>query len=208
MKVSYIAGALALATVSAPGVASAQHEDRQFDGPYVGLEVSLENVVGGALVGGVDVLAQSSRPAVTLVAGYRRQFSNGLVLGAEAGIAWEDGDLALSNSRGRIDYTNSSHWRAGGIVGVAVGDERDTLLFAYVNETKRDFDIVATDGTAVSRQTDEQGLLRFGIGVERAYEDWALRFSAGTSHADFGDRPTNIEPDRPIDLALGVTRQF
>lgn len=99
------------------------------------------------------------------------------------------------------------HWRYGLTLGVATGDNRDTLVYAYLSETKRDFDVSIRYGDQQFGQHDGQGLLRFGIGVEHAFDDGgALRASLGSSRAIFGG-PTNITPQRPLDVALGFIAQ-
>jgi hypothetical protein len=51
-------------------------------------------------------------------------------------------------------------------------------------------------------------LLRYGLGVEHAFDRWSLRATIGSSRGDFGDQATNIEPDRPLDFSLAVIPRF
>lgn len=180
-----------------------------FDGFYVGVSIGLTNVIGGALVNGVDVLAQASRPAVTIFGGYRREFDSGLVLGLEGGVGFEDGDLSLTDpSRSlAIDYRNALNWRYGGLVGWRTSDR--SMVFGYVSELKREFDVEGRDAMGAFGQKDEQGLLRYGVGAEfNLGGPFDLRASIGSSRADFGDRPLNRTPDKPIDFEVAAVSAF
>lgn len=193
------------------GVASAQPAEKSFSGVYAGAEAGVLNVIGGSLVNGVDTLAQETRGAMTIVVGGRYQFANRLVLGVEFGAGWEDGDLSLDDSASgaRVEYANDTHTRIGGTVGVVLGARRRTLVFGYLNELSRSFDVTITQATGITTQQDEQGLLRYGGGVEqRIAPRLTLRATVGSSRADFGGRPTNITPDKPLEAAVGVLFRF
>ena len=83
------------------------------------------------------------------------------------------------------------------------------LLLLYGSEVTRHFDVLVTQGDVTFTQEDEQGMLRYGVGVEvSAWKPLHVRLKAGSGRADFGDARTNVEPDRPIQLALGVSFQF
>ena len=194
-----------------PVAARAQSGPSTFTGLYVGVEVGRLNVIGGALVVGQDTLAQDTRAAVDLIVGGRYAFANRVVLGLEWAAGVEDGDLVLDDpSSGlRVDYRNGSHWRLGGTAGVVLGAARATHVFGYVNELSRDFDVTITQGAEVTTQRDEQGLLRYGGGVEqRLAPRLTLRGTLGSSRADFGGRPTNITPTRPLEAAIGLLFRF
>lgn len=196
-------GALALAPAAAA-------EGSPFGGAYAGAEAGVQNVIAGANVGGTDALAQESKAVVSLVGGYRLNWKNGVVLGAEASLG--TGDLSLDQQFGGFDltYDSNTQWSFGGIAGwVPGGGEGNTLIFAYVSETKREFDVNGSQPGFSFQQRDEQGLLRYGIGVERAFgKGWSVRGTLGTSRAEFGDRPRNIDPDNPVDVSLGLIRRL
>lgn len=179
-----------------------------FDGPYIGISIGLHNVIGGSLVGGVDYLAQDTRPAIMFFGGWRKEFDNGFVLGLEGGFGFEDGDLHLDDPSGlAIDYSNNFQFRYGGQIGWRLND--DSLVFAYLSETKRDFDVAGTGPGGAFTQTDKQGLLRYGLGVDVDLGGpFLLRGTVGSSRADFGDRPLNRKPDNPIDVELSALSQF
>ncbi len=206
MKQCFWAGA---AMLGLAGTAHAQEgpRDDAFDGVYVGISISLQNVIAGALVNGVDVLAQDARPAVDFFVGWRKTFDNGFVLGLETGVGFEDGNMSLSDATGRIDWSNNVHWRYGGMAGYRFED--GPLVFAYLNETKRDFDVRLQNASGVGSQKDGQGLLRFGLGAEMAVADGVnLRAMIGSSRADFGDLPLSREPGYPIEVEAGALYQF
>ena len=191
--------------------AAAQESPTSFSGPYLGLELAQQNMIAGALVGGVDMLAQSSRTVTLLNGGYRYQFSSGLVLGAEGGIGRTAGDLRLEDAANglAIDYDNDTQVAYGGMAGFEFGATREALIYIYVSETERDFDVTITGPLGIGHQSDEQGLLRYGLGLERRLTGSInLRASLGSSRADIDGRPTNIDPETKYDIALGLTWQF
>ena len=90
----------------------------------------------------------------------------------------------------------------GAHVGRVVGG--DWRVYGYLSETSRDFDVRLTDGGGSFNQADEQGILRFGVGLERPVNGWlSWRATLGSARAKF-DGPTNMDPDREIEFALGV----
>lgn len=189
----------------------AQATEKAFTGIYAGAEAGALNVIGGALVDGVDTLAQDTRAALTAVIGGRYQFANRLVLGVEFGAGWEDGDLAtdVPATGASVTYTNSMHTRIGGTAGVVLGRSRRTHVFAYVSELSRGFDVIIDQGGTQTSQQDDQGLLRYGGGLEqRIAPRLTLRGTLGSSRADFGDRTTNITPTRPLEAAVGLLFRF
>jgi opacity protein-like surface antigen len=207
---------LAALALAATGTAAAQPTAPEnstnglsFDGPYIGISIGLHNVIGGSLVNGIDYLAQDSRPAVVLFGGWRTEFDNGLVLGLEGGFGFENGDLRLDDTASglAIDYSNNFQFRYGGQIGWRLND--DSLVFAYVSETKRDFDVSGSGPGGSFTQSDEQGLLRYGLGLDVDLGGpFLLRGTIGSSRADFGDRQLNRQPDHPIDVELSALSQF
>jgi hypothetical protein len=206
--------ATSLAIASAFGVADAvaqPRDEKAFTGVYAGVEAGTVNVIAGALVDGVDTLAQDTRGAVSFVIGGRYQFANRLVLGVEFGAARESADLALDDplSGAQVEYRNGSHTRIGGTAGVVLGSRRFTHVFAYLSELSRSFDVTVTRAGASVAQRDEQGLLRLGGGVEqRIAPRFSVRGTLGSSRADFAGRPTNITPTRPLEAAVGLMFRF
>jgi len=190
------------------GSASAQSGRGSFSGLYVGAEIGKQHVIGGSLVDNVDTLQEDSRVVAAVFGGLRGQFQ-GFVLGAELGFGRTDGDLILSDPARllTIDYKNDSQWHWTLNAGHTVGPR--TLLFGYVSEVTRDFDVTILRAGLTSEQQDEQGLLRFGGGIEqRITGPLRLRATIGTSRADFGDRQTNIEIGKRVDASIGFVIQF
>lgn len=185
-----------------------QAHAQTFSGPYVGAELGRQHIIGGALVDGVDTLQQESRLVVSGFGGMRVQI-RGFVLGGELGIGRSDGDLQLFDSLRSlvIDYQNSSQWHWSIMGGKTLGER--TLLFAYLSEVSRDFDVSITRFARLTEQLDEQGTLRFGGGLEQQLiGPLHVRGTLGTSRADFGNRSTNIEPERRVEASFGVVFQF
>lgn len=187
--------------------ASAAHA-QTFSGPYAGLEFGRQHVIGGSLVDGVDTLQEDSRLVSSGFAGLRVQAAR-FVVGGELGVGRMDGDLRLTDPARAlaVDYLNDGQWHWGLQAGYAVRDH--TLLFAYLSEVTRTFDVTITRSGLTTPQQDEQGLLRFGAGLEqRVAGPLHLRVTAGTSRADFGGRPTNLTIGRRLEAAGGLVVQF
>lgn len=179
---------------------------QEFSGPYVGVEAGMQHYIGGSLVNGVDTLQQDSRLVMSLVGGFRIQ-ARGFVVGGELGRGWADGDLHLDAAPLTIDYANGSqgHWQLH--AGHTLGER--TLLFGYVSEVTRHFEVSITQAGQSTAQEDEQGMLRFGAGLEqRLTRLLRLRITMGTSRADFGGRQTSITPGRQLEAGGGLVVQF
>jgi len=205
-----VASLVATVGVLAASPVAAQPVQRSFTGLYFGVEAGVLNVIGGAQVSGLDVLAQDTRGAVTFLVGGRYEFGR-LVAGVEFGAGWEDGDLTHDDPGAalHVDYRNQGHTRIGGTLGVTLGAQRRTQVFGYVAELSRSFDVTVTQAGVISEQRDEQGLLRYGAGVEQVLgHRLAVRGTVGSSRADFGGRPTNLTPNRPLEAAVGVVFRF
>jgi hypothetical protein len=187
---------------------SALAQARAFSGPYVGAEAGAQQVIGGSLVNGVDTLQEDSRLVMSAFGGLRGQFG-GFVVGGELGIGRTDGDLRLDEPANllTIDYQNKAQWHWLLSAGHTIGQR--TLVFAYLSEVSRSFDVTILQGANRIEQQDEQGLLRFGVGIEqRLPGPFRLRATVGTSRADFGDRQTNIQVGKQIEAAIGMVVQF
>ena len=191
--------------------ATAAAQERHFLGPYVGAELGRQNIIAGSLVDGVDVLQQENRTVFTAFGGYRYQLGFGLVLGAELGLGWFDGSLSFDDDASdlRVLYEGGSQWTLGGNVGYAFGPDQSWLVYGYVSEATRDFDVLVEQGGGSFEQSDEQGMLRYGVGVEKALTELLhVRGSLGSGRADFGEVVTNIDPERQLELSFGVVLQF
>jgi hypothetical protein len=183
-------------------------EAQTFNGPLLGVEAGRQHIIGGSLVDEIDTLQEDTRTVVSVSGGYRFE-ARRFVFGGELGLGWTDGDLALADpSRSlAVTYQNhmQRHWQLHG--GYAIG--AGTLLFGYVSEITRNFDVTVDSRGQTFTQEDEQGILRFGGGVEqRLRGPFHLRLTAGSARADFGDRRTNIDVNRRFEIAAGLVVQF
>lgn len=99
-----------------------------------------------------------------------------------------------------------SQWHWGLHAGLVAG--ASTLMFGYLSEVTRRFDVSVTQAGIPTFQEDEQGMLRFGAGIEqRLVGALHLRVTAGSSRADFGG-PTNITIGRRFEAAAAAVIQF
>ena len=206
-----LSGFLIFEPAMAQDEATDEHAPKIFDGFYAGVDIGRQNVIGGSLVNGIDVLAQDSRTVVSFFGGFRKQFAGGFVLGAEGGYGVMDGDLALADPANQlfVAYDNNSQFHYGLILGHTLGSKKDMLLFGYVSEVSRSFDVAISSAGSAFTQTDEQGLLRFGAGIEKHVAGpFLVRATAGTSRADFGGAVTNIDPATKFDASAALIVQF
>lgn len=187
-----------------PSMAAAQAVN--VTGPYLAVDVGQQHVIGGSLVDGVDTLQDDVRAVTSLSAGLRGRLGR-LMFGGELGRGWLDGRLERRDPGTTVQYDTSSQWHWALTAGAAVSDS--TLIYVYVSEVTRAFDVTITRSGGAAEQDDEQGLLRVGVSAERRLRGpLRARVAAGTSRADFGGRQTNIEPRRRMEVSLGLVWQF
>lgn len=185
---------------------SSKPQNRVFGGLYGGVGFSSQNVVGGSLLGGRDVLSRANREVADLFLGWRKQFGNGLVIGVEAQVGIVDGDLTQTDSATgyEVEYRNDSQKAFGMTLGWVVGSQQRWLLYAYATETEREFDVTISTGVSSFTQNDKQGMLRLGLGTEVSWGGpFRLRLSAGTTRSDFGGAITNIDADGKFEVGTG-----
>lgn len=184
---------------------------RHFNGFYTGVEVGQQNIFGGAFIAGNDILSESTRFTASGLLGWRRQLKNGLVFGLEGQLGITDGDLAFNDSTLglSIAYENNSQAAYGVTMGYAFGTRKNWHAFLYGYGVSRNFDIKISGPLGSGTQRDNQGFIRYGIGLEKALSRRVhIRGSAGTLTVDFGDLPTNIDVEGKIDATLSLLIQF
>jgi len=191
--------------------AFAQDADRYFSGPYIGAEAGLQQIIAGSSVNGVDILAEDRRFVADLFGGFRHQFPFGLILGAEGAYGLFDGNLQQFYPVGPtgVSYDGGDQFSYGGTLGWVVGPERTLMLYGYLKETKRTFDIVGVTAGTPFFQQDKQGMLRYGGGAElRVAGRLHVRAAIGAGRADFGGRITNFDPKSKVEASIGLLAQF
>ena len=202
----------AFAMLGSSNSATAQETDsRHFHGPYIAAEVGSQNIFGGALVGGNDILTEDSRFVASGAIGWRYQFKKGIVFGIEGQLGTTDGDLTFNDPASglTIDYESSNQSAYGLTLGYAFGARKDWLVYAYGFETSRNFDVTITGPLGTGTQNENQGMVRYGLGLEKVLASgWHLRASVGSLAADFGDANTNIDVEGKLDATLGLMFQF
>lgn len=186
--------------------------EKFFDGLYLGAAAGSQNVFGGSFVGGIDVLAQESRFVAELSAGFRKQLFKGrFLIGAEFQLGFTDGNLKHADPEKQllITYKNNTQSGVGLTIGAVAGKRRKLLLYGYVNETTRKFDVDILEQNKAYHQKDEQGMLKYGMGIEAPlYKRFHVRFAMGGLRVDFGDLEANINVEDKLDVMAGFVYQF
>jgi len=183
-----------------------------FHGVYIGLNAGVQNVFGGSFVNDMDILAQDTRFVSEIAIGYRTPLlKNKLVLGLEFSLGFLDADLEHVDSTEplRIQYENSAQNSLGLTAGFLLGRKKRSLLFLYANETKRKFEVAIDQPPYNFNQTDKQGMLKYGIGLEyKLFPRLGIRSTYGGLHVDFGELETNIDVEDKQDFTFGLSFQF
>jgi hypothetical protein len=208
LVVGLISVSAAIVAATAGPAAAQSVTNRAYTGPYAGIEVGRQHVIAGSLVDEVDTVQDGSRAVATVFGGLRGQVGR-VVVGGELGLGRMDGNLRLDDpSRDLVvNYAGDSQWHWGLHAGYVV--RPGSLLFGYLSEVTREFDVTVERSGSMVRQQDEPGLLRFGAGVEQQVSGpFRLRATLGTARADFGGRETNVDIGRRLDLSLGLVVQF
>jgi len=189
---------------------STSDPDLKFDGFYIGANIGIQNVFGGSFVNEMDILAQEHRLVLELQTGYRKQFlSERFVLGLEFQLGFLNADLMHMEQDLKIFYDSNIQSGIGLTAGYAFGRKRSLLVFLYANETKRKFDVNIENQNFEFTQTDKQGMLKYGFGIEYSLgEKVNLRATAGKLNVDFGSLVTNIDVEDKMDFTLGAVFNF
>ena len=83
------------------------------------------------------------------------------------------------------------------------------MLLGYTYVTTRMFDLTIKDDSGSYTQTDKNGFIRYGFGVEILLTRvWHLRTTIGALSIDFGDAETNIDVENKIDVSIGIVFQL
>jgi hypothetical protein len=210
---STLGGAVMCGLFALSAVAHTQERQPTFSGLLLAVDGARQSVIAGALHAGVDVLHQQTKFAALGSIGVRGQLPIGTVIGIELGAGPLHSRFVQSEPAMdiRVRYLGSRQRSIGAQLGQVVGARRRSLIYAYAYEMTRTFDVTiegpfgGSSTFPVTGQRDEQGILRFGLGVERMANDWlSVRVNAGTARADFGNRPTNIDVSRPFEFGVGL----
>jgi outer membrane autotransporter protein len=183
-----------------------------YDGIYLGATVGYQNVFGEADIEGLDLIVQKSALVLEFSTGYRRQFVQRLVVGAEVQIGYVDGDMEEFDERFQMDvhYQNSIQTGYGLTAGLVIGGGKNFLTYGYGNVTNRNFEIEYTDvnGT-VHNQEDDQRFLQYGVGADVHVEErFNVRASVGKVNVDFEDVVASQDVEDEFDFRLGLVYQF
>jgi hypothetical protein len=207
-------GALLIATTICPlySVEASDADEYAFDGFYVGAAVSSQNVWGGSMIAGIDVLTEDRRTVAEASLGWRHRVFEHWVIGVELQAGLLDGDLRREAGAGgfSVDYSNNAQFGFGVNAGRILGSGRRNLLYAYAYETERNFDVtVSHPSFGTFTQSDEQGFLRYGLALETAWSGrLRTKLAVGTYRVDFGNARTNIDIGSDIDISFGLVYQL
>ena len=134
-----------------------------------------------------------------------------MVTGLEYSVGFLNGNLEHNSPSESlfIKYENSFQSSIGINIGVALGEQRRYMLFGYLNETKRKFDVDINQYHYHYTQRDKQGMLKYGIGLELSViKRINLKVTFGGLRVDFGELETNIDVDDKYDFTFGINYQF
>ena len=203
---SFAPYSIALLTLCAiPDLGVAQ--EKMFNGVYGGVELGRQKIIGGSFVDGIDFLSVANRAVLSFQAGVRYQFGFGLVVGVEGSAGVLDGNLSLDDPPRslNISYENSGQSTLGAVIGFTPGSVKTLLVFTYVSEATRKFDVTIQQAGMAFPQRDEQGMLRYGGGVEGHLSGHLhFRVTVGSGRADFGSLRTNINVSRGVEFAASM----
>ena len=205
---------LLIVTIICPlySVEASDAEKYAFDGFYLGAAVSSQNVWGGSLIAGIDVLTEDRRAVAEASLGWRHSVFEHWVVGVEVQAGLLDGDLHREADAGgfSVDYSNNSQFGFGVNSGRILGSGRRHLLYLYAYETERNFDVkISHPSFCTCIQSDEQGFLRYGLALETAWSGrLRTKMAVGTYRVDFGDARTNINIGSDIEMSIGFVYQL
>ena len=192
-------------------LADDHNSTKHFDGLYSGVELGLQNIYGGAFIDNLDILQRETKFIGSILLGWRHQLDSSLVFGLEGQLGLTDGDLTRNerNKSLNITYQNSSQLAAGLTIGYALGTKKDWLLYSYVFATRRDFDLSINIGNSHFTQEDRMGILRYGLGIEKQWQNgFGIKLTAGSNYTSFGDLTTNMDVNGKLEAAAGIVYQF
>ncbi len=180
---------------------------RKFEGLYIGINTGVQSVFSEALIDEQRVPEQDSRWTAEFLIAHRWQFLNDrIVFGLEVQLGLTDGDLDRSFTGFRqldINFTNNSQASLGYSMGYVSGKKKNILLYTYLHQIRRSFDISLTeDGSIIAWQRDSQTALRYGLGLEY---NLGRQFSTRLS---LGSQNLKINVDEATEFTLGVIYQF
>ncbi len=180
---------------------------RKFEGLYIGINTGVQSVFSEALIDEQRVPEQDSRWTAEFLIAHRWQFLNDrIVFGLEVQLGLTDGDLDRSFTGLRqldINFTNNSQASLGYSMGYVSGKKKNILLYTYLHQIRRSFDISLTeDGSIIAWQRDSQTALRYGLGLEY---NLGRQFSTRLS---LGSQNLKINVDEATEFTLGVIYQF
>lgn len=180
---------------------------RNFEGLYIGVNTGMQSVFSEALINEQSVPQQDSRWTAEVLIAHRWQFLNDrIVFGLEVQVGLTDGDLARSFTGLRqldISFTNNSQASLGYTMGYVSGVERKLLLYTYLYQIRRSFDVTLTeDGNVIEWQRDSQTAVRYGLGLEY---NLGGQFS---TRLGVGSQSLKINVEEATELTVGVTYQF
>ena len=214
LSIKRLIGTLLLASAIGPVHSEAANDADQdsFDGFYLGVSLASQNVWGGSMIGGIDVLTEDRRVIAEASLGWRHRISENWVAGVEVQAGLLDGDLRRERYSGgvSIEYANNSQLGYGVNLGRTLGSDRRHLLYAYAYETRRDFDVtIHHPSHGIFNQSDEQGFLRYGFALETIWSQrLRTKLALGTYRVDFVDTRTNIDIGTDLDISIGLVYQL
>lgn len=188
-------------------ISSGAINPRKFEGLYIGMNTGVQSIFSEAIINESSVPQQASRWTADFLIAHRWQFLNDrIVFGLEVQVGMADGNLERTygtNPRLAINFTNNTQVGVGYTTGYVVGKQKKLLLYSYLYQVRRSFNITLRDDTRILRwQQDSQTLLRYGLGLEyNLSKHFSTRLALGSQR---GKRTL----DDTAEVTIGVNYQF
>ncbi|MCE7996229.1 MAG: hypothetical protein HEP71_29885 [Roseivirga sp.] len=186
-------------------------DSRKFEGLYIGINSGTQSIFSTATINELSVPGQSSRWTAEFLIAHRWQFlNNRIVFGLEVQVGLTDGNLDRTFNGLRqleIHFSNNSQTGLGYTLGYVAGEKQNLLLYTYLYQTRRNFDIsLKDDGRVIQWQRDIQTVLRFGLGLEyNLGKRFSTRLTVGSQSPDLNN---DIDIEEVPELTLGFIYQF
>ncbi|GAB5523393.1 MAG: hypothetical protein Roseis2KO_12650 [Roseivirga sp.] len=180
---------------------------RKFEGLYIGVNTGVQSIFSEAIINESSIPQQASRWTADFLIAHRWQFLNDrIVFGLEVQVGMADGDLDRTfgtNPGLAISFANSTQVGVGYTFGYVIGKQKKLLLYSYLYQVRRSFNITLRDDTRILLwQQDSQTVLRYGLGLEyNLSKHFSTRLGLGSQRGKSNFNET-------AEVTIGLNYQF